>query len=64
MATKAHLEGNLRYLQTQDEIRFRMSKESGMKAKITAIAKLQGESVNKFISIAVDERIMKLQDSM
>ena len=53
MATKAHLEGNKKYLEKLDEIKVRMKK--GKKAIIKAHAKKQGESVNGFINRAIDE---------
>ena len=61
MATKAHLEGNKRYLETQDEIRLRMPKESGKKKLIQSAAQANDESVNQFILTAVDERMERLQ---
>ena len=55
MATKAHLEGNKKYLQTLDEIKVRVPK--GRKAELQAHAEEQGESLNGFIGRAVDETI-------
>ena len=55
MATKAHLEGNKKYLQTMDEIKVRVPK--GRKAELQAHAEEQGESLNGFIVRAVDETI-------
>ena len=55
MATKAHLEGNKKYLQTLDEIKVRVPK--GRKAELQAHAEEQGESLNGFIVRAVDETI-------
>lgn len=55
MATKAHLEGNKKYLQTLDEIKVRVPK--GRKAELQAHAEGQGESLNGFIVRAVDETI-------
>ena len=55
MATKAHLEGNKKYLQTLDEIKVRVPK--GRKAELQAHAEEQGESINGFIVRAVDETI-------
>ena len=55
MATKAHLEGNKKYLQTLDEIKVRVPK--GRKAELQAHAEKQGESLNGFIVRAVDETI-------
>lgn len=53
MATKAHLEGNKRYLGTLDEIKVRVKK--GRKDQIKAHAEGMGESVNAFINRAIDE---------
>ena len=55
MATKAHLEGNRRYLEKQDSILIRVPK--GRKAELQAHAEQQGESLNGFIVRAVDETI-------
>lgn len=55
MATKAHLDGNKKYLQTLDEIKVRVPK--GRKAELQAHAEGQGESLNGFIVRAVDETI-------
>ncbi len=55
MATKAHIEGNKRYLEKLDEIKIRVPK--GRKAEIQAHAEQQGESVNTFIKRAVDNQI-------
>ena len=55
MATKAHLEGNKKYLQTLDEIKVSVPK--GRKAELQAHAEEQGESLNGFIVRAVDETI-------
>ena len=55
MATKAHLEGNKKYLQTLDEIKVRVPK--GRKAELQAHAEEQGESLNGFVVRAVDETI-------
>ena len=54
-ASKAHLEGNKRYLEKLDEIKFRVPK--GRKDEIKAAADAVGESVNGYISQAVDERM-------
>ena len=59
MATKAHLEGNKRYLQTLDEIKIRVPK--GRKAEIQAVADAVGESLNKYIVTAIDERTEKVR---
>ena len=53
MATKAHLEGNRRYLEKQDSILIRIPK--GRKAELQAHAKKQGESLNGFI-VRAEER--------
>ena len=53
MATKAHLEGNKRYLDKLDEIKIRM--EKGKKEAIKAHAEMNGESVNSFINRAINE---------
>lgn len=55
MATKAHIEGNKRYLEKLDEIKIRVPK--GRKAEIQAHAERKGESVNGFITRAIDEAI-------
>ena len=55
MATKAHLEGNKRYLEKLDEIKVRM--EKGKKDIIKAHAEAQGKSVNSFINEAIDEKM-------
>lgn len=53
MATKAHLEGNKRYLEKLDEIKVRVPK--GKKAEIQAHAEAHGESLNGFINRAIEE---------
>ena len=53
MATKAHLEGNRRYLEKLDEIKVRVPK--GKKSEIQAHAETRGETVNGFIKRAIDE---------
>ena len=53
MATKAHLEGNRRYLEKQDSVLIRIPK--GRKAELQAHAEEQGESLNGFINRAIDE---------
>lgn len=55
MATKAHLEGNRRYLEKQDSVLIRIPK--GRKAELQAHAEERGESLNGFIVRAVDEAI-------
>ena len=59
MATKAQLEGNKRYLATLDEIRIRVPK--GRKQAIQDVAQAQGESLNGFVTTAIDERIGRLK---
>ena len=54
MATKAHLEGNKRYLANKvDEIKIRVPK--GKKEIIQAHAEARGESVNGFLNRAAME---------
>ena len=60
MATKAHLEGNRRYLEKQDSVLIRIPK--GRKAELQAHAEEQGESLNGFIVRAVDEAIERDND--
>jgi oligoribonuclease (3'-5' exoribonuclease) len=48
-------EANERYLAKMDEIRIRMSKESGLKEAIQAHADTMGESVQAFIIRAIQE---------
>jgi len=55
MATRAHLEGNKRYLDKLDDIRVRVPK--GKKAEIKAHAESKGESLNGFVSRAINETI-------
>lgn len=55
MATKAHLEGNKRYLGTLDEFKIRAPK--GTKDKIKAHIEITGESVNAFVLRAISEAI-------
>lgn len=57
MATKAHIEGNRRYLEKLDEIKIRVPK--GHKAEIQAHAEQQRESVNAFIKRAVDNQMKR-----
>ena len=59
MATKAHLEGNKRYLDKQDSILIRVPK--GRKAEIQAVADAVGESLNKYIVTAIDERTERVR---
>lgn len=54
MATKAHLEGNKRYLANKvDEIKVRVPK--GRKEEIKAHAEAIGESTNGYINRAISE---------
>lgn len=46
---------NERYLSKMDEIRIRMSKESGLKESIQAHAEATGESVQAFIIRAITQ---------
>lgn len=56
MATKAHLEGNKRYLANKvDEIKVRVPK--GDKDVIQAHAQACGESVNGFINRAINHEM-------
>ena len=57
MATKAHLEGNKRYLGTLDEFKIRAPK--GTKERIKAHAEARGESVNAFINRAIEEAMRR-----
>lgn len=50
-----------RYMARMDEIRVRMSKESGLKQQIQAHAASLGESVNAFVLRAIRETIMRDQ---
>lgn len=47
MATKAHLEGNKRYLEKQDQFTLRLP--GGSKEKIKAYAQTKGMSLNTYI---------------
>ena len=55
MATKAHLDGNKRYLDKQDHIQLRVPK--GKKEKLQAFAKAQNKSLNAFVVEAVKEKM-------
>ena len=48
---------NEKYLSKMDEIRIRMSKESGLKETIQTHAESKGESVQAFIIRAITETI-------
>lgn len=61
MATKAHIEGNKRYLASLDEIKIRVPK--GRKAEIQAHADAMEESTNAFIIRAIDETIQREKGS-
>lgn len=50
---------NEKYLAKMDEIRIRMSKESGLKETIQAHAESRGESVQAFIIRAITETIAR-----
>jgi predicted HicB family RNase H-like nuclease len=53
MATKAHLEGNKRYLDKLDDIKVRVPK--GRREILQSHAAAVGESLNSFINRAIDE---------
>ena len=53
MATKAHLDGNKRYLEKLDEIKLRVPK--GKKERIQDYVSAKGESLNGFINRLIDE---------
>ncbi len=57
MATKAHLEGNKRYLEKQDNIVIRVPK--GKKEKIQNHARGKGKSLNKYVVDLIDEDMNK-----
>lgn len=57
MATKAHLEGNKRYLEKQDNIVIRVPK--GKKEKIQNHARDKGKSLNKYVVDLIDEDMNK-----
>ena len=57
MATKAHLEGNKRYLEKQDTILIRVPK--GKKAEIQNHAQRKDKSLNKYIVDLIDEDMKK-----
>lgn len=57
MATKAHLEGNKRYLEKQDTILIRVPK--GKKAEIQNHAQSKEKSLNKYIVDLIDEDMKK-----
>lgn len=61
MATKAHLEGNKKYLQKLDDIKVRVPK--GRKAALQTHAEQHGESLNGFINRAIDETIKRDNDT-
>lgn len=58
LATKAHLEGNKRYLEKQDNIQLRVPK--GKKALIQDYAKSIGKSLNSYIVDLVDTDMAKV----
>lgn len=53
---------NEKYLAKMDEIRIRMSKESGLKETIQTHAESKGESVQAFIIRAITETIQRDKD--
>lgn len=53
---------NEKYLSKMDEIRIRMSKESGLKETIQTHAESKGESVQAFIIRAITETIQRDKD--
>lgn len=53
---------NEKYLAKMDEIRIRMSKESGLKDTIQTHAESKGESVQAFIIRAITETIQRDKD--
>lgn len=57
MATKAHLEGNKRYLEKQDTILIRVPK--GKKTEIQNHAQSKDKSLNKYIVDLIDEDMKK-----
>ena len=57
MATKAHLEGNKRYLSKFDDIKVRVPK--GDRDKIKAFAEANGETLNSFIVRLIQEAMDK-----
>lgn len=57
MATKAHLEGNKRYLATQEQVRFWVDK--GQKDKIKAHAESKGMSMTEYIKKLIDADMNK-----
>ena len=61
IATKAHLEGNKRYLATKvDEIKLRVPK--GRKAELQELAAQSGDSLNAFIIKAIDAYINRAEE--
>lgn len=59
MATKAHIEGNKRYLEKLDDIKVRVPK--GEKAEMQTYAASIGKSLNSFIVDAVREKMKKAE---
>lgn len=57
MATKAHLEGNKRYLDKQDNIVIRVPK--GKKDTIKKYAEQQSKSLNKYVVDLIDADMSK-----
>ncbi|GHU60932.1 hypothetical protein FACS1894171_2880 [Clostridia bacterium] len=59
--SEARKRANDNYIKSLDEIKIRVPK--GRKAEIQAHAEKQGESLNGFVTTAIDERIERLQDT-
>ena len=59
MATKAHLEGNKRYLEKLDHITIRV--QGGTKEKIKARAQQEGMSLNAYI-VGLIEKDMRTEE--
>lgn len=57
MATKAHLEGNKRYLETQEDIKIRVPK--GQRERLKQAADQEGKSLNRYILDAIEEHEAK-----
>jgi len=60
MATKAHLEGNKRYLDKLDEMKIRVPK--GKKELIQDMAASVGKSLNGYVNGAIDEKMERDND--
>ncbi len=60
--TDARRKANAKYLkETVEDIRIRVPK--GRKAELQAAAAVRGESLNGFVTTAIDERLTRLQAS-